>query len=124
MPSSTPDPWVALAAALMTGGGLKYGYETWKDWKNQPPREMTQNTFVDASIATIARARDELAEDNARLRAMLSEERAQFNAERVRYLADIDRLEAQIRAERDDFALRYQSLLDRVRALKERPSFG
>ena len=52
MPNSTPDPWVALATVLMTGGGLKYTYETYRDWKSRPPKEMTQNTFVDASIAT------------------------------------------------------------------------
>jgi putative hemolysin len=108
----------------MTGGGAKYAYETYKDWKNRPPKEITQNTFVDASIATIARARDELAEDNARLRTTLAEERAQFNAERQRYISDINRLEAQIRAERDDFARRYESLLEQVRHLKERPSLG
>jgi cytochrome c556 len=108
----------------MAGGGIKYLYEAYKEWRRKVPKEITQNSFVDASIATIARARDELAEDNARLRVVLAEERAQFTAERIRYLADINRLEAQIRAERDDFARRYESLLEQVRSLKQRPSLG
>jgi hypothetical protein len=128
MPAPTPDPWVTLFSAVMTGGVAKYVYDVYKDWRARPPKELASSTVVDASIATIARARDELEEDNARLRLTLAEERNQFNTERARYLADINRLEVQIRKERDEYARqaeaaagRYDALLDQVRHLKSRP---
>jgi hypothetical protein len=128
MPNPTSDPWIAVASLLLTGGGAKYAYDVVKDWRNRPPRELRIRTVVDASIATVARARDELEEDNARLRLTLAEERNQFNAERARYLADISRLEDQVRRERDEYALqasqaatRYNDLLEQIRHLKARP---
>jgi chromosome segregation ATPase len=130
MPTSTPDPWVTVASVLLTGGGLKYAYDIYKDWKRRPPKALLSVTAVDASIASIARARDELEEDNARLRLTLAEERAQFNAERNRFIADINRLEAQITVERenarraaDEMQSRYDNLLEQIRHLK-RPNSG
>jgi gamma-glutamyl:cysteine ligase YbdK (ATP-grasp superfamily) len=89
---------------------------------------------VDANIATVIRARDELEEDNKRLRQTLSEERKQRSEDEARhatdrarwlfdqerYRADIARLEAQIRVERDDAAARYDALLETVHKLRLR----
>lgn len=125
MPGPTPDPWVAAFIALISGGGVKYAYDALKDWRNAPPRELRSVGVVDANIATIARARDELIEDNARLRTEITEMEARHATERARWLfdqerlrADVNRLEAQIRAERDAAAARYDALLEQVQHLR------
>lgn len=131
---SPPDPWVSVVTLLLGGGGLKYAYDAFKDWRNRPPRELRAVGIVDANIATVVRARDELEEDNKRLRQTLNEERKQraedesrhavermrWLADQDRYRADITRLEAQIRTERDDAAARYDALLETVHRLRLR----
>lgn len=131
---STPDPWVTIVSLLLGGGGLKYAYDAFRDWQRRPPRELRQVGIVDANIATVVRARDELEEDNARLRQTLDEERkqraedesrhavdrARWLFDQERYRADIARLEAQIRTERDDAAARYDALLETVHNLQLR----
>ena len=133
--ASPPDPWyIGIFATILTAGGGKYAWEAIKAARNGPPRVSRQQREVDANIATVARARDELSEDNARLRATLAEERkqrtedeARHAVERMRWLADQDRLradvarlEAQIRSERDDAAARYDALLSTVHQLQLR----
>jgi hypothetical protein len=89
---------------------------------------------VDANIATVARARDELEEDNIRLRMILGEERKQrteverlHTEERARWLtdqrrlrADVNRLEMRLRSEQADAAARYDALLEQVHRLRLR----
>lgn len=118
------DPWIALFTAFSTGGGLKLAYDLIRAWKSQVPREMRR---VDASIASVSRARDELEADNDRLRAVLEEDRIRFAAERAEWMTermalrqDIARLEAQIRLEREQAAARYDNLLAFVHELQQR----
>lgn len=128
---STPDPWLSIISLIIGGGGIKYAYDAWKAWKTGPPHELRRQGVVDASIATVARARDELEEDNLRLRQTLAEERKQHAEERLRYLADITRLEEQIRLERSEAQrraveqeLRYDALLTQVQHLRRPPTLG
>lgn len=128
------DPFVAALITLLSGGSGKFVYDAVKQWRNAPPRALRNQTVVDANIATVARARDELEEDNARLRKTLAEERKQRNedearhaVERLRWEADQERLRAemarleiQIRAERDEAAARYNALLQTVHQLQLR----
>jgi len=118
------EPWIALFSIFSAGGGLKLAYDGMSAWRNRIPKEMRR---VDASVATVARARDELEADNDRIRVILTEERLRFAAERAewtnertRLYADIARLEAQIRLERDQAAARYNSLLEHVHSLQRR----
>lgn len=130
----TPDPWVAGVLALLTGGGAKFIYDTFRQWRNAPPRAARNQIVVDANIATVARARDELEEDNTRLRVMLmesnaqraemerlhSEERARWLFDQQRLRADVDRLEERLRIERSEAAARYDELLRQVHQLRLR----
>jgi hypothetical protein len=123
--NSTPNAWITLVSIVIAGGGFKYSLDIYKSWKNGPPHELRKQGLVDASIATVARARDELEEDNVRLRQTLAEERKQHTEERVRYLADITRLEQQIRAERAEAKQRameqdqrYNVLLEQINNLR------
>lgn len=134
MATPTPDPWVTLVLGVLSTGSLKYVYDAWRAWRAESPRELRVVGVIDANIATVARARDELIEDNVRLRETLTEERAQRLAdearhatERARWLADqerlradVARLETQIRVERAEANRRYDSLLDQVNRLGAR----
>lgn len=134
MATPTPDPWVTVFLAVLSGGGVKYAYDAFRAWRAEPPKEMRYAGVIDANIATVARARDELGEDVARLREMLAEERSQRIAdearhatERARWLfdqerlrADVARLENQIRTERAEANLRYDALLAQVTRLGAR----
>lgn len=126
------DPWVTAFLLLLSGGGAKFVFDAVRAWRNAPPRAARDAQAVDANIATVARARDELEADNARLREVIVEERRQraedesrhaierarwmFDQDRLR--ADVERLEAQIRAERDAAAARYDELLAQVHNLR------
>lgn len=78
---------------------------------------------ADASLAVVARSRDELEDDNRRLReqnelerARFDEDRAAWRAERVEMLAE----RAEMRADLDRMEGRLREALDEVQALKER----
>ncbi len=129
-----PDPWITSILALLSGGGAKFIYDAIRQWRSGPPRVARSQRVVDANIATVARARDELEEDNARLRVMLTESNAQrieserlHTEERARWLfdqerlrADVARLEARLRTEQAEAAARYDALLDQVHQLRLR----
>lgn len=127
---SPPDGdniWFWLISILLTGGGGKFLYDSIKDWRSQPSKDARHVATLDASIVTVAKARDELAEDNARLRATLAEERAWHEAERsrwesekTRFRQEIAELQAQIRLERDEAERRYAALLARLAELSAR----
>ena len=129
------DPWyIAIVATILTAGGGKYVWEAVKAFRGGPPRASRRLTAVDANIATVARARDELEQDNARLREILMEERKQraedeirHAGERARWLADqerlradVNRLEERLRLERTESAARYDGLLEQVHQLRLR----
>jgi hypothetical protein len=125
-PSAAPGQpwWVYLIITLLSGGSGKFIWDTYKDWRAQPSKVVRESTDIDASIVTVARARDELEADNARLRQELIDQDARHSRERERWLgdqerlrADVSRLEAQIRAERQEANERYDALLKQIQSL-------
>lgn len=126
-PPTGDNIWFWLISAILTGGGGKFLYDSFRDWRNQPGPDARRVATIDASIITVARARDELEEDNARLRAMIGEERARWDldraawtAERLSLRAEIEELRAQIWREREESRERYDSLLARLSELSAR----
>lgn len=120
----TAGSWVYLIGAALTGGGLKLVLDLVKAWRTGPPKALRAVSIADANIASVARARDELIEDNIRLRAERIEQDARHEAERRRWVADqerlrgdIARLERKICEERDQAARRYDGLLRQVHHL-------
>lgn len=114
---ATPNPptgqpwWIYLVFLLLSSGTAKFLWETYKDWKNQPSRAVREMASVDASISSVARARDELEADNMRLRQELVDQDARHSRERTRWLEDqerfrteIARLEDRIRGEQQRYA--------------------
>jgi chromosome segregation ATPase len=125
-PSATPGQpwWVYMIMGLLSTGSGKFIWDTYKDWRSQPSKVMRESTDIDASIVTVARARDELEADNVRLRQELIESEERHSRERERWLgdqerlrADVARLEAQIRAERQEANDRYDALLKQIQRL-------
>ncbi len=121
----TPNPWVAIFGALLSGGTAKYVFDFWQSIRSGPSKPLKAQRTVDASIATVARARDELEEDNARLRVQMAEQETRHGEERDRWLTDqnrlrgdIERLEKQIVRERYQAAARYDALLTQVQELR------
>lgn len=88
-----------LVATALASGGL-VGIVAWarERWRARQPAAIEQ-----ASLAVVAKARDELAEDNQRLREELTEERgrhaedrARWSAEKAGFIAEIDSLWATV----------------------------
>jgi chromosome segregation ATPase len=121
VPSGAPA-WVWLVSILVSGG--LFGYI--RDWVKQrritkeTPQtvreQISVNSATDSSLSIVARARDELAEDNDRLRAELADERENLKVLRstiyreredwskreARYLARIDHLETSVNSLREE----------------------
>jgi len=123
VPSGQPW-WVYMIMGLLSTGSGKFVWDTYKDWRAQPSKAVRESTDIDASIVTVARAKDELEADNARLRQELIDQDARHSRERERWLADqerlradVARLEAQIRTERLEANQRYDALLQQVERL-------
>lgn len=128
------DPLIAALIALLSGGSGKFVYDAVRQWRNAPPRALRNQSVVDANIATVARARDELEADLASVRELLADERKQrqddearhavermrWQADQDRLRADVARLEQQIRSERDAATARYDALLMTVHQLQLR----
>lgn len=109
-----------VVTALGSGGTV--GLIAWgrERWRTQQPHVVEQ-----ASLAVVAAARDELAEDNARLREQLQEERrrqdderAGWSAERTRLITEIDSLWSQV----EDLRRRVHSLPDPAHPPEGTPS--
>ena len=126
--------WIATITALLGGSGAQFVYGIVRDYRNEAPRPVRRQTIIDASIATVARARDELEEDVVRLRATQADERSVWLVERARYESDraawnnervalrqeIQQLELALRRERAESTKRYDALLARVAELSAR----
>lgn len=90
-----------LAGAGVIGAALAGGVAWLRErWRARQPAAIEQ-----ANLAVVARARDELAEDNARLRAELAEERAhhalarrEWRDEKTAMGIEIDVLEEKVRS--------------------------
>lgn len=121
LPSNTPI-WVVVISILVSGGMLGYVRDWVKDHRviTRTPKlvrdQIAANTATDSSITVLARARDELAEDNERLRRTLGEERK--NAGELRAILYRER-EDHAR-ERSDWEAREQRYLARIEALERR----
>lgn len=124
-------PWIVGAIVTLLGGNLgRYIWKAVHDWRAHQearvtPREREQAS-IDASILTVARARDELEADNDRLRQAAREREAQhaveverLTAEIIRYREHVADLEARIVRERVESDERYAQLLAQVQALRE-----
>lgn len=134
MPDSTSTTFVTIFTTLVGAGGLGYAYNIARAYASRPDGGVRRQRSVDASIVTVARARDELEEDNLRIRATLAEERknwasererferdrAAWDQDRARFRAEIAALEARIVEERAAAAERYDALLQQVQHLRAR----
>lgn len=122
--ATTDEPALLMIIGLLGGGGGKLLFDFYKAYKEGPPKALWAVTLADANIASVAKARDELIEDNMRLRAERIEQDARHAAERAQWLADqnrlradVQRLEEQIRTERAEANLRYDALLRQIQVL-------
>ena len=92
--------WTVPVATLLGGGGAKYAYDFVKDRMAardaRPSTRQQQAADVDASILTVAKARDELAEDNTRLRETLREERLSHAVDRTAWMTERDTLRGEV----------------------------
>jgi hypothetical protein len=99
----TPERFATLASTIaLLGAGVKYLIDWYRDDRRnrgkRPTSEQRHRQDIDANILTVAKARDELSEDNAALRATLREEREAHAADRAASLAEREQLRAQIAA--------------------------
>ncbi len=103
--------WTPILVALIAGGLLKYTVDFFKWLRSRrearAPEAVasTRIATVDQSLAVVAKARDELEADNARLRAQMVETDARHEADRARWelrdklrREEIEVLEAKLRA--------------------------
>ncbi len=118
----TPAEWSAILIALISAGLLKYAVDFFK-WLRSRKEQRTPEAArvatiatVDASLAVVARARDELAADNVRLRSQLTETDA-------RHAAEMARRDLREKAMREEIAVlesKLRALLTEVENLKDR----
>jgi hypothetical protein len=139
---TTQDWLVPIAVAFLGGGGAQYAIGLWRERRTE---RVNRPALVDASILTVARARDELEADNARLREQLDNERAAHHQERESWMAErtahfreregwsreregyqdeIDRLLVRVREERRAASERYDRLEAQLEELRRRHTDG
>lgn len=109
---------LVVGAVSALGSGVLIGLVAWgrERWRARQPAAVES-----ANLAAVARARDELAEDNGLLRTQLADERrshaldrAEWREERADMAAHIDRIEAKLRALLEELAeLRTRQGLER-----------
>lgn len=121
--ASNIDATVTAVITLLTAGGGKFAWDAVKAYKKGPPRAIV---IADANLDAIVRARDEVVEDNLRLRQERVEQDERHAAERSRWVsdqdrlrADIARLEQQLRDERAASDLRSKELERTIREERE-----
>lgn len=113
-----------ILIAILTGGLLAYVRDLVK-WiyerhqASKPDRIEAQKIHesvaqADQSVIVVARARDLLAADNARLRIEIAEDAKRHAADRAEWTAE----RAELRREIDELEERLRGALDEVRALK------
>lgn len=111
-----------ILVALITAGLLKYAVDALR-WLSKRRREGTsasRDAFAvvtaDQSLAVVARARDELEADNARLRAEMAEKDDRHDRERDRW----DAKEKTLRREIDTLERKVRDILDELEQIKLR----
>lgn len=131
----------AVITGILGGGGfvgiLGFVRDIWRSKHGDRPKvtaAVREQSYADASIATVAHARDELEADNERLRQILVEvrasraaeaerferERSAWEEERRRYRADIAELEEKMRVMRRQHEAQYDALLTEIHELRAR----
>lgn len=113
----SPEVWSQLAGGSLLLGLLKYVVDAMNARrKNRRSPVQVRQADVDANILTVAKARDELAEDNDRLRAEIRDLIERHAADRREW----ERREAALKAEVDRLETRLRSLLEEVLDLRTR----
>lgn len=111
---------VALIGAGLLGfvrDGIR-GFRARKAAGSPTARETLAVGVADASLLVVAKARDELEEDNARLRVSIVEERNRHAEDRAQWARE----KAALRGEIDSLEAKLRGLLDEVTALRSRTS--
>jgi hypothetical protein len=114
--------WVWVFAILVSGGGLGYVRDFVKQRRitretPKPVRErVAANAAIDSSLTVIAKARDELADDNVAVREALREERE--NAMTLR--GEIRTTREEHARDRERWAREREGYLTRIRELETR----
>lgn len=129
--------WTTLAVALLSAGILRYvatAVKMWRDARKEQEERASPEAkhalslaTVDQSLAIVAKARDELEDQNALLTALLAQERAyraseisdlisRHNAERQTW--DMER--TSLRAEISDLERRLREMLKEVENIRRR----
>lgn len=112
----------SIITALIAAGILTYVRDAYRAFRARriaatpAAREALHVATADQSLLVVAKARDELVEDNTRLRVMLAEERTRSAEDRAR----AEREKALMRAEIDSLEAKLRGLLDEVTALRTR----
>lgn len=128
----SPETWGAIIVALLGGGFFQFAYATWKDFRDRPAKPPAEVARFDQNLSAVIRSRDELEEDNRRIRATLGDVRTQANEDRMRYeqernvwfeererlRQEITELEKRIRQERIESDQRYDKLLRQVQHIR------
>jgi len=113
---------VTITVALISAGLLQYARDAVKTWRaardrrRPSARDAATIAEVDASLVVVAKARDELEEDNRRIRLTLSEERHAHAEDRARW----EREKAGLRAEIDTLESKLRAMLVEVEQLRSR----
>jgi flagellar motility protein MotE (MotC chaperone) len=115
--------WITAFGGLLTAGAGKLVFDVWREWRTGASKNVSAAT---SSLNVVSMARDELVEDNSRLRQELVDQDARHARERERWLSDQERLRAEIRAleqrladERAEWERRYDNLQQAMRRLRE-----
>ena len=113
-----------VVVALIGAGVLSYlrdfakGWRSRKEARTPEAREALAVGVADKSLLVVAKARDELEEDNARLRVTIVEERNRHAEDRAQWVAEKSRLRAEI----DALEGKLRALLSEVEDLRHRTS--
>lgn len=136
----TADQAIQVLGVLLSGSLGAFLVAQFKAWaarrkvRSEDTADRRHMAEVDGSLLTVARARDELEDDNRRLREQITYERqlrledsaqrdrekAALRAEMAERDAQHERERASLRAEIDQLENRLRDLLDEVQALKQR----
>lgn len=114
----------SVLTALIAAGLLAYikdavhAYRERRAAATPEAREALHVATADQSLLVVARARDELEEDNRRLRVTLSEERSRHDAERASWASE----KREMRREIDALEAKLRGLLREVEQLRTRHS--
>lgn len=112
----------SVIVALISAGLLTYFKDATHAWRTRraagttEAREAMHVATADKSLLVVARARDELAEDNDRLRVIIAEDRRRHAEDRMRW----DEEKKTMREEIESLEAKLRAILREVEELKSR----